>query len=117
MKCFIPGFISTLTKEQKIRIKTLLKSGAKIAYWRSDKEGRPANGGDADPVRVGSVQKVSGPLSLCSAGTLHATYMPSKWKGDRVWLVAMIGKIVEQDDKMGALEREILAEITQKGNQ
>jgi hypothetical protein len=53
-----------------------------------------------------------GPLNLCNAGTLHATYIPSKWKGERIWLVAMIGEVIEQDDKLGALEREIIAQIT-----
>jgi hypothetical protein len=58
------------------------------------------------------VQSVEGPLNLCAPGTLHATYIPSKWKGERLWLVAMIGEVVEQEDKLGALQREIIAEIT-----
>jgi len=63
-------------------------------------------------VYAGLVQKIEGPLQICSRRALHATYVPSKWNGERIWLVALIGGVVEQEDKLGALEREILAEIT-----
>ena len=112
LKEAVSGFIAYLPKEQKARALKLQKSGAKIAYWKSDKKGQPSNGGRSDPVHVGLVQKIEGPLEICSCRALHATYVPSKWNGERIWLVALIGKVVEQEDKLGALEREILAEIT-----
>jgi hypothetical protein len=92
-------------------------SGAKIAFWRSRKDGRPANGGNAEPAYPGLVQKVKGPLELCSPRCLHATYNPPKWQGERIWLVALIGEVKEDENKLGALEREIIAEITPKENQ
>ena len=112
LKGALLGFVAQLPKERRARAKQLIRSGAKLAYWRSDKDGKPANGGHAAPAKEGDIQKVPGPLNLCNAGTLHATYIPSKWKGERIWLVAMIGEVVEQEDKLGALEREIIAEIT-----
>ena len=112
LKGAVSGFIAYLPKEQKARAIKLQKSGAKIAYWKSDKKGQPSNGGRSDPVHVGLVQKIDGPLEICSRRALHATYVPSKWQGERIWLVALIGKVVEQDDKLGALEREIIAELT-----
>jgi hypothetical protein len=63
------------------------------------------------------VQKIDGPLEICTRHALHATYIPSKWKGDRVWLVALKGQVVEHEDKLGALEREIIADITPKERQ
>jgi hypothetical protein len=106
------GFLAMLSKERRARAKKLLREGAKLAYWKSDKDGRPANGGSAEPAHVGLVQTSPGPLNLCNPGTLHATYRLDVWNGTRIWLVAMIGKIVEQEDKVGALQREFLAELT-----
>ena len=90
------------------------RNGAVIALWKSTGEGKPANGGSlAKPVAVGDVHEGKGPLRLCTDGTLHATFDMGKWKGDRWWVVAMYGEIAVQSDKIGALKREILAEITQ----
>ncbi len=41
---------------------------------------------------------------------LHGTLIPPKWKGERVWIVALKGEIVGDDEKYGALEREIIGE-------
>ena len=83
-----------------------------IALWLSDKDGKPANGGICtEAARVGLIQETKGPLSLCNPGTLHATLHPAKWKGDRVWIVAMHGELAFGDNKIGALKREILAEV------
>ena len=60
------------------------------------------------------MQETKGPLRLCENGTLHATYNPYEWKGDRLWLVALIGEVKREGDKLGALKREILADITPK---
>jgi len=106
------GFVAMLPKKRRAHAKKLLRTGAKIAYWRSGKDARPSNGGHAEPVDVGTIQKIEGPLKICTATALHATYRLDKWNGDRIWLVALKGEVVEQEDKLGALEREILAELT-----
>jgi hypothetical protein len=41
--------------------------------------------------------------------------VPSKWKGERVWLVALFGEVQGDDEKMCALKREILGEIIPPG--
>ena len=89
-----------------------IKTDGIVAYWKSDIVGKPANGGTSDePVKAGTIQKVEGPLRLCSAKALHATFLPTKWKGKRLWLVLLRGHVRYQDDKLGSLEREIIAEI------
>jgi hypothetical protein len=99
-----------LPDARRAHAKELMRTGAKIAYWRSGKDARPSNGGRSDP--VDTVQKIEGPLKICTEKALHATYRLDKWQGDRIWLVALKGEVVEQEDKLGALEREILAELT-----
>jgi hypothetical protein len=42
---------------------------------------------------------------------LHATHEPWAWSGERLWVVALHLPIKEDDNKMGALKREIVAEI------
>jgi hypothetical protein len=56
------------------------------------------------------VDRESGPLALCEKGTLHATRIPPKWQGERLWVVALIGAVVGGDEKYGALEREVIGE-------
>jgi hypothetical protein len=41
---------------------------------------------------------------------LHATFRPEKWKGAKVWVVALFGEVVVEENKIGALHREILGE-------
>ena len=83
-----------------------------VALWRSDSAGMPANGGRLEvPASIGVVHESAGPLSLCHDGTLHATWRPTRWHGDRLWVVALHGDVISGDDKLGALKREILAEI------
>ena len=76
-----------------------------------DSKGRPSNGGSLPPVKVGDVHETKGPLTLCQPGTLHATFHPQAWKGERWWVVAMHGDVAIGENKIGALKREILAEI------
>jgi hypothetical protein len=84
-----------------------------IAFWRSDKDGLPSNGGhDTDNARPGMVRTIAGPLEICTGRALHGTLRPDKWKGERLWIVALRGEIQIQDDKVGALEREIICEVT-----
>jgi hypothetical protein len=104
-------FSSKWNASQKKRLAALKRAGAKIAYWCSDAKGLPANGGSASiPAEPGLIQTVGGPLTLCQPGTLHATLIPPKWKGERWWIVALKGEVVGDDDKYGALEREIIGE-------
>ncbi len=84
----------------------------KFGFWRSSKTGKPSNGGSSsEAARPGLVQEIPGPLEICTRHALHATLDPSKWKGERLWLVALFGETQHQDDKLGALKREIIAEV------
>ena len=85
-------------------------AGAAIAFWRSGSDGRPCNGGSGEPVHVGLKEEIPGPLRLCR-NALHGTLEPTKWEGKRLWIVALWGEVQTEGDKMGALKREILAEV------
>src|SRR5436190_2200920 len=96
------------------RVQELLKSEPEVsfAYWRSNRRGLPSNGGSSDePARPGLVQEIAGPLKICTARALHGTLNPEKWKGERLWLVALIGECQHSEDKRGALRREIIEEV------
>jgi hypothetical protein len=82
-----------------------------IAFWRSRLDGTPANGGVGDPVKVGDVQEVAGPLRLCGARALHATFNPQKWKGERWWIVELAHPVESDTDKLGSLRRRIVADL------
>jgi hypothetical protein len=104
-------FAAKWNTDQRSRMAELSRSGAKLAFWRSSSSGLPTNGGGKIEVAApGVVHTSPGPLSLCLAGTLHATLIPPKWKGDRWWVVALIGEVVGDDDKYGCLTREIIGE-------
>ena len=106
----IAGFADAWPKNQQERLRALQSDGAVIAYWLSDKAGKPCNGGRGKPVSPGHVDTEKGPLNLCASGTLHATHLPTKWRGDRWWIVALTGEIASDDDKYGALHREVIGE-------
>jgi hypothetical protein len=90
--------------------------GATLAFWKSDTDGLPCNGGrSVEPARAGLRQMTAGPLNLCHAGVLHATLNPDKWEGGRLWIVALRGEVARQNDKLGALDREIIGEVDQGG--
>jgi len=100
------------TTEQQTRLSDLMKDPlVTISYWCSDQHGYPANGGSSEPVYAGFIQEISGPLEICTPNALHATTFPHKWKGCRVWIVALFGEVQKEGDKLGALKREILGEI------
>ena len=108
-KIYLEAVIASTIGE---RGKRLCEQGAVLAFWRSAKDGKPANGGEGAERTIGMVEEISGPLKPCSKNALHATLNPSKWKGERLWIVALYPpvEIVDQD-KMASLKREILAEL------
>jgi hypothetical protein len=57
------------------------------------------------------VDEIKGPLRICTANGLHATDDPSKWKGERWWIVALEKPVQRQDDKMASLKRTILKDL------
>jgi hypothetical protein len=94
------------------RAKELTAAGARIALWRSSADGRACNGGiHSKPVAVGTREKIAGPLKICTRNGLHATLKPEAYKGGKLWVVALFGEVQERDDKLAALEREIIAEV------
>ncbi|HEY8745927.1 MAG TPA: hypothetical protein VIU62_22800, partial [Chloroflexota bacterium] len=86
-------------------------AGATLAFWRSDAQGKPANGGSGTIAAVGLVEEIPGPLEICTEHALHASTQPWRHRGPRLWIVALYGEIQTAGDKLGALRREILAEI------
>ena len=93
------------------RASQLCAAGARLAFWRARKDGTPANSGTGGLRYVGMVEEIEGPLKVCTPKALHGTLAPWKWKGERCFVVALIGEVQEQEDKLGALKREILAEV------
>ena len=89
-----------------------IPNGTILAYWCSTKKGTPANGGNGTKAKVGLVEEIKGPLKICTSRALHGTLHPPKWKGDRLWVVAMYPPFQFEDDKIGSLKREFIAEIT-----
>jgi hypothetical protein len=64
-------------------------------------------------VSAGTIEKVQGPLKICTQRALHGTLLPPKWEGERLWVVALIGELDSETDgaKYAALEREIIGEV------
>ena len=108
----IPSVVCTWPRSQQDRYRAAAAGGATFAFWKSNADGTPANGGRGGTRKAGDVETIPGPLQLCGSGALHATDDPQKWQGKRVWIVALFGEIArdESDDKLGALHREILGE-------
>jgi hypothetical protein len=105
-------FVPHWTEAQCARLAELMDQGVAIAFWNSDAWGRACNGGKKDfRAAPGLIQENAGALKLCDPPTFHATREPHRWKGDRVWIVAMHGEVRWQEDKCGSLRREIIGEI------
>ncbi len=85
--------------------------GCILGFWRSDEHGQPVNGGHGTVAHVGLVEEVHGPLEICTGRALHGTMSPYRWKGCRLWIVALYPPVQREEDKMGSLKREFLAEI------
>jgi hypothetical protein len=97
--------------EQQKRFAEVTEAGLQLAFWRSHTNGLPSNGGGRiEPAAPGVIHTAPGPLNLCKAGTLHATLLPSKWNGERWWIVALHGEVIGDEEKYGCLKREILGE-------
>jgi hypothetical protein len=109
----IASYASRWPKDQQAAYRSAVASGAQIAYWKSAADGMPCNGGarrTEEIAKPGLIQKILGPLKICSSSALHGTSLPHKWEGERTWIVALYGEIQQKEDKFGALKREILGE-------
>jgi hypothetical protein len=107
----IQYFAAKWPESQRARLRELETAGATIAFWRSNKAGRACNGGlSGAGVKPGYVETIEGPLKVCTIKALHATFDPTKWQGERWWIVALIGEVQTRDNKLGALCREIIGE-------
>ena len=109
----ISNFSAKWTEAQRAVLKAAQDAGLQLAFWRSDEQGLPSNGGGKiEAAAPGVVHTAPGPINLCHRNTLHATLLPPKWKGDRWWIVALHGEVVGDEEKYGCLKREIIGEAT-----
>ena len=96
--------------EDKNKLSSLEDQGVLFAYWRSNKDGTPSNGGSGTKAVPGLVEEIKGPLKICTKDALHGTYLPAKWKGDKIWIVALYPPFQFEEDKVASLKREIICE-------
>ena len=111
---------TTWPAQQRERLAELLAAEADdpsttwVGYWCSDQWGRPGKcsdqwgrpaNGDArlDAVYPGLVQSMEGTLSP----GLQATREPHRWRGCRVWVVALLGMRIDSRAVSSALRREV----------
>lgn len=86
--------------------------GALLAFWKSKNDGTPSNGGRGDKRKAGTTEEELGELSpYCGDGQMHATLTPLKWKGSKLWVVALYPPFKIQEDKAWSKKREIICEI------
>ena len=79
--------------------------------WRvTDAQGRPCNGGNADPLPLGEWSPTIEDAVLCSRGW-HTTSDPIRWRGSRVWLVEGDGLVGTETDKQCWRRIRPLAEV------
>ena len=79
--------------------------------WRvTDAQGRPCNGGDAEPIPLGEWSPTIEDAALCRRGW-HTTSDPVRWRGSRVWLVEGDGLVGEDGDKRAWQRIRPLAEV------
>lgn len=104
------------TKQRK-RLAQLLREQAKnpakvwVGYWVGNAQGRSAYGHGQLTAEPGKVQRIKGTLRICDSGGLHATREPHQWPGVRVFVVALLGKRIDQGNKSSASVREIIGEV------
>lgn len=79
--------------------------------WRvTDAQGRPCNGGDAEPLPLGEWSPTIEDAELCERGW-HTTADPVRWQGSRVWLVEGDGLVGTEGDKFCFRRIRPLAEV------
>ena len=79
--------------------------------WRvTDAQGRPCNGGRADPIPLGEWSPAIEDAELCRRGW-HTTSDPVRWRGARVWLVEGEGPAGTENDKSAWRRIRPLAEV------
>lgn len=61
--------------------------------------------------KVGLTETIDGPLEICTAKGLHGTIDPTKWKGERWWIVALHEPVQKQEDKIASLKRTFLVDL------
>src|SRR6266702_3065652 len=82
-----------------------------FAYWRSNRDGTPSNNGIGGPRKLGQIEELEGPLKICTKQALHGTLDPIKWKGERLWIVALYSPIQKHGNKLASLKREIIFDL------
>lgn len=79
--------------------------------WRvTDAQGRPCNGGDAEPISLGEWSPTIEDAVVCQRGW-HTTSDPLRWRGSRVWLVEGDGLVGTERDKFCFKRIRPLAEV------
>lgn len=121
-KASIAWYASKWSDIRKAQLDTLIQLGATIAYWRSDANGLPCNGG----LKKGALIPVGNEvftttaegqprpgkmIELCTNQVLHATLKVPRWNGSRLWIVGLFGsEIIGDEEKFGAARRQIIGE-------
>jgi hypothetical protein len=81
-------------------------------FWRCTSDGRPANGGGGDTkAAVGAVERIDGPLKICTENALHGTTTPASWKGEDWWIVELKRPVQVEGDKIASLERRFVKHL------
>lgn len=104
------------TEAQKLRLNECIENGDVIAFWCSDKQGTPCNGGSsevqASPGLINCLPSTT--TELCSDKALHGTTKPNAFLGERVWVCAFRRDVKHEASakgKLGSLEREYIGEV------
>lgn len=87
-----------------------------LAYYMTTKDGLPLHSPNKKgwKAKVGLLQKVEpnkyGEIQPCTSHALHATFDIKHWilLDCKIWVVAMLGKVVNDDDKIASLQRKII---------
>ncbi len=101
----LPTYITALLESADV------PNNAIPAIWRSNKYGTPANGGTGGARCVGQTEEIKSGLEICTRNALHGTHDPSKWKGERWFIVALHLPVQCQDDKIASAKRTIIKDL------
>ena len=84
----------------------------RVCFWRCNNDNRPANGGDFGTLASeGLTETITGPLKICTSQGLHGTLNPKKWKGEKLWIVALQHPVQSDDDKFASLTRVFVKDL------